>query len=85
MPTPSADRLTASWPSTCLLDERSWVKIPSHLSFEQASTLPCAGVTAWHALFEARTLKPGDTVLVQGSGGVSMFALLLARVTGASM
>jgi len=68
-----------------LLDERSWVRIPSHLSFEQAATLPCAGVTAWHALFVATTLHPGDTVLVQGSGGVSMFALLLARVTGADV
>ena len=47
--------------------------------------MPCAGVTAWHALFVATTLRPGDTVLVQGSGGVSMFALLLARVTGADV
>jgi NADPH:quinone reductase-like Zn-dependent oxidoreductase len=65
------------------LPETAWVRLPAHLSFEQAATLPCAGVTAWHALFEAATLRPGDTVLVQGSGGVSIFALQLARAVGA--
>ena len=65
-----------------VLPERAWVKIPSRYSFEQASTLPCAGVTAWHALFEAATLRPGETVLVQGGGGVSTFALQLARYGG---
>lgn len=65
-----------------VLAEGAWVKIPSHFSFEQAATLPCAGVTAWHALFEAATLKPGNSVLVQGTGGVSIFALQLARATG---
>lgn len=68
-----------------VLPERAWVKIPSRYSFEQAATLPCAGVTAWHALFEAATVKPGDTVVVQGSGGVSIFALELARHAGASV
>ena len=62
-----------------VLPERAWVKIPSRYWFEQASTLPCAGVTAWHALFEAAEVKPGETVLVQGGGGVSTFALQLAR------
>jgi NADPH:quinone reductase-like Zn-dependent oxidoreductase len=66
-----------------VLDERAWVKLPEYLSFEQAATLPCAGVTAYHALFEAAQLRPGDTVLVQGSGGVSVFALQLARAAGA--
>jgi len=65
-----------------VLPESAWVKIPAHFSFEQASTLPCAGVTAWHALFEAAPLKPGDTILVQGTGGVSIFALQLARAAG---
>jgi NADPH:quinone reductase-like Zn-dependent oxidoreductase len=65
-----------------VLAEGAWVKIPSHFSFEQAATLPCAGVTAWHALFEAATLRPGNSVLVQGTGGVSIFALQLARATG---
>lgn len=68
-----------------VLRESAWVKVPSRWSFEQASTLPCAGVTAWHALFEAATLRPGDTLLVQGSGGVSVFALQLARAAGASV
>jgi NADPH:quinone reductase-like Zn-dependent oxidoreductase len=68
-----------------VLPERAWVKIPARYSFEQASTLPCAGVTAWHALFEAATLRPGETVLVQGGGGVSTFALQLARAAGASV
>lgn len=65
-----------------VLPESAWVRIPTHFSFEQASTLPCAGVTAWHALFEAAPLKPGDTILVQGTGGVSIFALQLARAAG---
>jgi NADPH:quinone reductase-like Zn-dependent oxidoreductase len=68
-----------------VLPERAWVKIPARYSFEQASTLPCAGVTAWHALFEVATVRPGETVLVQGGGGVSTFALQLARVAGASV
>ncbi len=66
-----------------VLPERAWVKIPARYSFEQASTLPCAGVTAWHALFEAATVRPGETILVQGGGGVSTFALQLARAAGA--
>ncbi len=57
--------------------------IPSHLSFEEAATLPCAGVTAWNALVTSGGLKPGDTVLVQGTGGVSIFALQFARLAGA--
>ena len=68
-----------------VLPERAWVKIPSRYSLEQASTLPCAGVTAWHALFEAATVRPGETVLVQGGGGVSTFALQLARHAGATI
>ena len=68
-----------------VLPERAWVKIPARYSFEQAATLPCAGVTAWHALFEAATLRPGETVLVEGGGGVSTFALQLARHAGAKV
>ena len=59
--------------------------IPAHLSFEQAATLPCAALTAWHALFERAPLLPGDTVLVLGTGGVSIFALQLARIAGANV
>ncbi|MGD2140587.1 MAG: NAD(P)-dependent alcohol dehydrogenase [Burkholderiales bacterium] len=60
-------------------------RIPAHLSFEQAATLPCAALTAWHALFERAPLMPGETVLVLGTGGVSVFALQLARLAGASV
>ena len=49
-----------------VLPESAWVRIPRHLSFEEASTLPCAGLTAWNALFETASLKPGETVLLQG-------------------
>jgi NADPH:quinone reductase-like Zn-dependent oxidoreductase len=65
------------------VDARSVVKMPAALSFEQAATLPCAAVTAWHALFETQPLRPGQTVLVQGTGGVSIFGLQLAKAAGA--
>jgi NADPH:quinone reductase-like Zn-dependent oxidoreductase len=58
------------------------VAIPEHLSFQEAATLPCAAVTAWNAL-SVGNLKPGNTVLIQGTGGVSIFALQLARLKGA--
>ena len=58
------------------------VAIPEHLDFAEAATLPCAAVTAWNALIEGG-LKAGDTVLVQGTGGVSIFALQVARLSGA--
>jgi D-arabinose 1-dehydrogenase-like Zn-dependent alcohol dehydrogenase len=57
--------------------------VPSHLSFEEAATLPCAAVTAWVALTGRRQVTAGDTVLTQGSGGVSVFALQFARLLGA--
>jgi len=66
-------------------DQRGFVPIPESLSFEEAATLPCAGLTAWNALFEQGNLKPGQTVLVQGSGGVSVFALQLAIAAGAQV
>jgi NADPH:quinone reductase-like Zn-dependent oxidoreductase len=58
------------------------VAIPKHLSFQEAATLPCAAVTAWNAL-ACTDLKPGSTVLIQGTGGVSIFALQFARLKGA--
>src|SRR6202050_888071 len=64
-------------------DQRGFVKIPDTLSFEEAATLPTAALTAWNALFEVGDLKPGETVLVQGSGGVSTFALQFALAAGA--
>lgn len=71
--------------SHVLLDELGAVPIPSSLSYEEASTLPCAGVTAWNALFGERSVTPGEWVLVQGTGGVSMFALQLAVAAGAKV
>ena len=66
-----------------VLSEEAVVHMPSHLSFEEAATLPCAAVTAWVALTGHRRVTVGDTVLTQGSGGVSVFALQFARVLGA--
>ncbi|HET7503619.1 MAG TPA: NAD(P)-dependent alcohol dehydrogenase [Kofleriaceae bacterium] len=66
-----------------VLPETAWVAMPARLSFEAAATLPCAGVTAYNALFEAAQLRAGDTVLLQGTGGVSMFGLQLAKASGA--
>jgi NADPH:quinone reductase-like Zn-dependent oxidoreductase len=61
----------------------SIVRIPDTMTFEEASTLPCAGVTAFAALFERRPIQPGETVLLLGTGGVSIFALQLAKQAGA--
>jgi NADPH:quinone reductase-like Zn-dependent oxidoreductase len=66
-----------------VLSEEALVHVPSHLSFEEAATLPCAAVTAWVALTGHRKVTAGDTVLTQGSGGVSVFALQFARLLGA--
>jgi NADPH:quinone reductase-like Zn-dependent oxidoreductase len=63
------------------LNEDGLVRIPQHLSFQEASTLPCAAVTAWNALAAGR-LRPGATILIQGTGGVAIFALQLARLHG---
>lgn len=63
--------------------ESGLLRIPDCLSFEQAATLPCAGVTAYGALFEGKCLRPGDTVLTLGTGGVSILALALAKAAGA--
>ena len=65
------------------LPEDGLVRIPEHLSFEEAATLPCAALTAWHALVVSGGIKPGDTVLTQGTGGVSIFAIQFARLAGA--
>jgi len=61
------------------------VAVPAHLSFEEAAAYPCAAVTAWHALCEAVPLKPGMSVLLQGGGGVSLFALQFAKMFGAQV
>ena len=57
------------------------VRMPRHMNFEEAATLPCAAVTAWNAL-SAAACKPGSTVLIQGTGGVSIFALQFAKLSG---
>jgi len=59
------------------------VVLPPHLSFEEGASFPCAGVTAWHALCGPQPLMPGMSVLLQGSGGVSLFALQFAKMFGA--
>ncbi len=66
-----------------VVDEQAAVLAPGNLSDIEAATLPCAAVTAWHALVTEGAIKAGDTVLVQGTGGVSLFALLFARASGA--
>ena len=66
-----------------LFDQDGIVPLPAHLSFEEGATLPCAGVTAWNALYAGRPLRTGETVLVLGTGGVSMFALQFAHAAGA--
>ena len=68
-----------------VLEEDGLVRTPAHLTDEEAATLPCAALTAWHALVEHGRLTPGQTILVQGTGGVSIFALQFARMAGATV
>jgi NADPH:quinone reductase-like Zn-dependent oxidoreductase len=68
-----------------LLEADGVSKIPEHLSFDEAATLPCAGLTAWRAVTIEAPVGPGDTVLVQGTGGVSIFALQFAKARGAKV
>ncbi|MCS6873945.1 MAG: NAD(P)-dependent alcohol dehydrogenase [Acidobacteriota bacterium] len=68
-----------------VFDETGLVEIPEHLSYEEASTLPCAALTAYNALFVSGNLKSTDTVLLQGTGGVSIFALQFAKLVGAKV
>lgn len=65
------------------IDHRSLVVAPANLSDAEAATLPCAALTAWYALFEEAKIQAGHTVLVQGTGGVSLFALQFAKAHGA--
>lgn len=68
-----------------VLEERGLLLIPAHMSFEEAATLPCAALTAWNALAEIGQLKAGETVLLLGTGGVSIFALQFAKMHGAQV
>src|SRR4029079_2962081 len=65
-----------------VLEEEGTVKIPAHLSLEEGATLPCAAVTVWHAMMEHGRMIAGQTVLLQGTGGVSVFGLQLAHAMG---
>ena len=66
-----------------VLSEEGLVRIPSHMSFEQAATLPCAAVTAWNAALVKGNLQPGYTMVTLGTGGVSLFAAQFGVMTGA--
>ena len=66
-----------------VLSEHGAVRVPEHLSFEEAATLPCAALTAWNALVEQGGVKAGETVVLLGTGGVSVFGLQIARLHGA--
>ena len=77
---PPADGALAEF---AVFDEQDAVVVPDHLSWAGAATLPCAAVTAWHALVEIGRVAPGETALLLGTGGVSIFALQFARLAGA--
>jgi NADPH:quinone reductase-like Zn-dependent oxidoreductase len=68
-----------------VVSRESLVRIPNHLSYEEASTLPCAALTAWSALTLGTPIRAGHNVLTQGTGGVSLFALQLAKAVGATV
>jgi len=77
---PPADGMLAE---LVAIDEQDAVAVPAHLSPEAAATLPCAAVTAWRGLIENGRVAPGESVLLIGTGGVSMFGLQFARMAGA--
>jgi NADPH:quinone reductase-like Zn-dependent oxidoreductase len=66
-----------------LFDQEGLVRIPEHFSYQEGATLPCAGLTAWNALVPATHVQAGDTVLLLGTGGVSIFGLQFAKLHGA--
>jgi NADPH:quinone reductase-like Zn-dependent oxidoreductase len=88
-PTREQARLTLGGPldgtlaEKMLVDAEGLVQVPESLTDEEAATLPCAAVTAWNALVVEGRIESGQTVLVQGTGGVSLFALQLGRLLGA--
>ena len=91
-PNPGAGPATGATPAPGLLSEyvvlpaKSVIPMARSLSFAEAATLPCAGVTAWHALMEGpHPLQPGESVLVLGTGGVSLLALQIAKAAGAQV
>ena len=76
---PSADGVAAQY---VLFNSQGVIKIPDYLSYQQAAALPCAALTAWNAMVEKSDLKPGHTVLILGTGGVSLFAMQFALMMG---
>ena len=75
-----ADGMLSEW---VVAPQNSLVTIPAHLSFEEAATLPCAALTAWNGLFKHGNLQPGEFVLLEGTGGVSVFGLQFSAAAGA--
>jgi NADPH:quinone reductase-like Zn-dependent oxidoreductase len=82
-PVPLGSPLDGVLSEYAVFGERGLEAIPEHLSFEEAATLPCAGVTAWNALVHGRQIRPGETVVTLGTGGVSIMTLQLAKIAGA--
>ncbi|MEH6446302.1 MAG: NAD(P)-dependent alcohol dehydrogenase [Oceanospirillaceae bacterium] len=76
---PSTDGVAAEY---VVFNSQAVIKIPDYLSYQEAATLPCAGLTAWNAVVEQTQLKPGDSVLILGTGGVSLFAMQFALMMG---
>lgn len=68
-----------------LIPANAVVHAPKHMTAKEAATLPCAAITAWNALAEQGDVKPGDKILLQGTGGVSLFALQFAKAMGAEV
>ena len=68
-----------------ILNKNGLVILPDHLSHEEGATLPCAAVTAWHALITQGKITAGECILLLGTGGVSIFALQFAKVHGAEV
>jgi NADPH:quinone reductase-like Zn-dependent oxidoreductase len=80
VPGDAADGFAAEYVA---MSEQAFTRLPKGWTYAQASTLPCAALTAWRALVVEARIKPGDVVLTQGTGGVSIFALQLAKAAGA--
>ena len=83
MPSAMGGAIDGMLTELAVLEVEGVVKLPAHLSYEEGATLPCAAVTAWNALVEIGHIKAGDVVQIQGTGGVSIFALQFARMFGA--
>lgn len=79
---PSKDGLLREY---AIFSENEVIKVPDHLSSEEAATLPCAGLTAWHGLIENGNIKADSTVVIEGTGGVSLFSAQFALMAGAKV